>query len=141
MVEEIWQASSFCPEGYVSTPQAILSAGQFWFPELYEAAVRAASSNADTNGTLGASVESLAQALSPRFSDAVVYTVGALVVTTVRRLRNCLHQRTLDAFYFTRDGPQKVDENFWPTIEADRILELGTYWPFVGDSLWQAFPE
>jgi hypothetical protein len=131
MGDEIWQASSFCPEGYVSTPQAILRAAQFWFPEQYGAAVRAAGSNAEgTNGTIDASVETLARALSPQFPDTMVHTIGKLVLTTVQRLRNLLYQRTIDTVYFTRDGPQTVDEKFWATTEADGILELGTHWPF-----------
>jgi hypothetical protein len=73
MADEIWQASSFCPEGYVSTPHAILKAAQFWFPEQYGAAVRAAGSTAEgPNGIMNASVEALARALSPQFPDAFV---------------------------------------------------------------------
>lgn len=72
MADENWQASSFCPEGYVSSPQAILRAAQFWFPKQYDAAFRAPSSiGAGTNGTTEASVEMLSQALSPRFPDAL----------------------------------------------------------------------
>ena len=40
MANEI--ASSFCPEGYVLTAEAILRAAQFWFPEQCGAAVGAA---------------------------------------------------------------------------------------------------
>ncbi|HTE76903.1 MAG TPA: hypothetical protein VK653_09195 [Xanthobacteraceae bacterium] len=137
MADEIWQASSFCPEGYVSTPQAILRAAQFWFPEQYDAAVRAVgSTSAGTNGKIDRSVEPLARALSPQFLDAFVYTVGELVVTTVQRLRNFLYQGTIDTVYFTRDGAQRVDEKFWATTEADGILELGTYWPFGKPNRW-----
>ncbi len=143
MADEIWQAKSFCPEGYVSIHQAIFRAAQFWFPEQYGAAFRAAgSSAAGTNGTIAGSIEALERALSQQFpDDAFVYTAGELFVTTLQRLRNSLHRGTIDAVYFTRDGPQRVDAKFWATTEADGILELGTYWPFGKPTRYEARPN
>lgn len=70
-----------------------------------------------------------------------MYTVGELVATTVQRLRKVLHEGTIDAVYFTRDGPQRVDEKFWATTEADGILEQGTYWPFGKPKRWHDAPN
>ena len=140
MAHEI--ASSFCPEGYVSTDQAIYRAAQFWFPEQCGAAVRAAGSTAaGTNGTTDASFEALTRALSPQFPDASTYMVVELLVTTVQRLRNYLHRGTIDAVYFTRDGPQRVDGKFWATTDADGTLEQGAYWPFGKPKRWQEAPN
>ena len=60
---------------------------------------------------------------------------------TVQQLRNSLHQGTIDAVYFTPDGPQRVDEKFWATTEADGILEQGTYWPFGKPKRWHEAPN
>jgi hypothetical protein len=140
MAHEI--ASSFCPEGYVSTPQAILRAAQFWFPEQCGAAVRAAGSTAaGTNGTIDAILEAFTRSPWPQFADAFEHTVGELVGMTVQRLRKVLHEGTIDAVYFTRDGPQRVDEKFWATTEADDILERGTFWPFGKPYRWQEAPN
>ena len=133
---------SFCPEGYVSTPQATLRAAQFWFPEQYNAAVRAADSTAaGTNVKIDAPFEVLVRALSPQFPDALVSRVGGLFGRTVQRFRNALHQGAIDAVYFTRDGPQRVDKEFWATTEANEILELGTYWPFGKPKPWHEAPH
>jgi hypothetical protein len=140
MAHEI--ASSYCPEGYVSTAHAILRAAQFWFPEQCGAAVRAAGSTAaGTNGTIDAILEVFTRAPWPQFPYAFEYTVGELVGMTVQQLRNSLHQGTIDAVYFTRDGPQRVDENFWATPEADDTLQRGTYWPFGKPYRWQEAPN
>ena len=75
MANEI--ASSFCPDGYVLTAQAILRAAQFWFPEQYGAAVRAAGSTAaGTNGTIDAILEAFTRAPWPQFPYAFEYTVA-----------------------------------------------------------------
>ncbi len=140
MANEI--ASSFCPEGYVLTAQAILRAAQFWFPEQCGAAVRAAGSTAaGTNGTIDAILEAFTRAPWPQFPYAFEHTVRELVGMTVQQLRNSLHQGTIDAVYFTPDGPQRVDEKFWATTEADGILEQGTYWPFGKPKRWHEAPN
>ena len=140
MADELGQAGAFCPEGYVPTPYAILRAAQFWFPEQCRAVVKAAGSTvAGANGTIDASVGALARALSLQFPDTFVF--GELVVPTVQRLRNSLHQGTIDAVYFTRDGPQRVDKEFWATTVADGILESGTYWPFGMPNRWHEAPK
>jgi len=123
---------SFCPEGYVSIRQAIFRAAQFWYPEQYGAAFRAAgSSAAGNNDTIPGSIEALERAISQQFpDDAFVDTAGQLFVTTLHRLRDSLHHGTIDAVYFTRGGPQTVDKKFWATTEAEGILVSGTYWPY-----------
>jgi hypothetical protein len=133
---------SFCPEGYVSIRQAIFRAAQFWYPEQYGAAYRAAgSSAAGNNDTIPGSIEALERAISQQFpDDAFVDTAGKLFVTTLQCLRDFLHHGIIDAVYFTGDGPQKLDKNFWATTEADEVLETGTYWPYGKPNRWSEPP-
>ena len=59
----------------------------------------------------------------------------------MQQLRNFLRKGKIDAVYFTRDGPQRVDEKFWATTEADGVLELDTYWPFGEPIRWHQAPN
>ena len=120
----------FCPDGYVPAQEAIVRAAKYWFPERIAALERAAAPQSETKPDN--SFEALARALSqpPGIPDAWRPAFEEIASQTVRRLRNFLHQGKLKAYYFQQDGCQPVSRDFWPTAQADGVMESGIYWPF-----------
>jgi hypothetical protein len=126
----------FCPDGYVPTPEAIVRAAKYWFPERCAALERAASPQSETQPDN--SSEALARALSqpPGIPDALRHEFLDIVNPTIHRLRNFLHEGKLKAYYFRDDGSHFVSREFWATPDADGVMESGTYWPFGKASRW-----
>jgi hypothetical protein len=120
----------FCPDGYVPAQEAIVRAAKYWFPERFAALERAAAPQSETKPDN--SFEALARALSqpPGIPDAWRPAFEDIASETVHRLRSFLHRGELKAYYFQQDGCQSVSRDFWPTAQADGVMESGIYWPF-----------
>ena len=131
--------NGFCPDGYVPTQEAIIRATQSWFPERLAALERAAAPPSETNPDKSP-LDPLARALSslsrPVFPAALELEAKDMINQVVQRLRNLLHQGKLVAYYFENDGRKSVSRDFWATVQADGIMESGTYWPFGKPARW-----
>jgi hypothetical protein len=127
--------SAFCPDGYVPSPEAIVTAMQYWFAETLAAIEVSAAGASATKGEPDSGVDALARALSKlSIHDALRDAIKDIVTETLHQLRQSLHQgKLLNASYFgdgLLDGCQAVKPDFWATPEADGVLESGIYWPF-----------
>src|SRR5258708_833168 len=130
--------SSFCPDGYVPTQDAVTIAAQYWFADKWaEIETLAARNSAIMDETEKGGVAELARALSrPPIPDALRDQCADIVTQTVHRLRNHLHQgKLLKAYYFgglfrPSEGRQTLPPEFWATSVADGVLESGKYFPF-----------
>lgn len=122
--------SVFCPDGYVPVQAAIARATEYWFPERLAALERAAAPQSEPKPDN--SLDALARVLSqpPLIPDAFRHEFQDIVIQTVHRLRNFLHQGKLKAYYFGDNGCRSVSREFWATAHADDVMESGTYWPF-----------
>jgi hypothetical protein len=118
----------FCPDGYVSSQEAVLLAAKVWFPET--AASIEAVVLEKTNQLAGClpSYAPLPKELRRLYEE--------IAGQTVPRLRNFLHQGNLKAYYFENDGPHSVSREFWATAQADGMIESGAYWPFGRPTRW-----
>jgi hypothetical protein len=128
--------SFFCPDGYVPAPEAIARATEYWFPERLAALERAAAPQSEPKPDN--SLETLTRALSqtPLVPDALRHELQGIVIETVHRLRNLLHQGKLTTYYFGDNGCRSVSLEFWATAHADGVIESGTYWPFGKPTRW-----
>jgi hypothetical protein len=115
--------SSFRPDGYLTTPEALWEAARHWHaPQL--AALEAS-----------AAAESLANGVIPQETQQV----ADIVPKIVNRLRNILHDKRLTAYYFGSlfsEGRSAVNHNFWATAEAEGVLESGMFFPFGKPTRW-----
>ena len=84
------------------------------------------------------SLETLTRALSqtPLVPDALRHELQGIVIETVHRLRNLLHQGKLTTYYFGDNGCRSVSLEFWATAHADGVIKSGTYWPFGKPTRW-----
>jgi len=115
----------FCPDGYVSTKDAIGLAARHWFSEQVDRLEAAVASQSSTRPMTP--LEQAAQAFSlPHVNEQW----REIENETVHRLRSLLHQGELKADYFDTYGRHSVPREFWATTQADRVLESGMYWPF-----------
>jgi hypothetical protein len=126
---EISSMPDFCPDGYVSTPDAIATAAAHWFPEQINALEMSSWSQPGSKpeNPIDAAVRAFSQ---PQVPEGLVHAFSEIADPTVHRLRNCLHQGELDAHYFANNGRHTVPREFWATAEANGVLELGIFWPF-----------
>jgi hypothetical protein len=115
----------FCPDGYVSTQQAIATAAERWFVEQVQKLKKAMQSQPERKPE--GHIEQAVRAFSgPEFPEEF----RQLASQTVLRMRSLLHRGELTAYYFDNQGRHSVPRNFWGTAEADGILESGVCWPF-----------
>jgi hypothetical protein len=116
--------SVFCPDGYVSIPNAVLMVAKFWFPLQIAAPERVTESQSETkpDNSIDTAVSSL---LPPQILDALYNALSE----TAHRLRNVLHRGGLKGYYFENDGHHFVSRDFWATTDADEVMESGI-WPF-----------
>ena len=124
--------SSFCPDGYVTTPEAIYEAALSWHAERL-AALEGSAAAVSSTGNRG--VEALSWAISTqhRISQEVQQLYAEIVPKIVNRLRNLLYEGKLTAYYFGglfSTGRNAVPSEYWATVEADGVLEAGSYFPF-----------
>jgi hypothetical protein len=115
----------FCPEGYVSTQQAIARAAERWFAEQAQRLEEAMESPSERmpDGHIDQAVRAFS---SPEFPEEF----QEIATQTVLQMRNFLHRGELTAYYFDSQGRHSVPRDFWATAEADGVLESGVYWPF-----------
>jgi hypothetical protein len=118
----------FCPDGYVSSQEAVLRAAQFWFPEKV--------ASLDTVVLENVNKESVSSLSYPQLPEELRKLFEGITGQTVPRLRNFLHQGKLKAYYFENDGCRTVSRKFWATAQADGVIESGTYWPFGKPTRW-----
>ncbi|MFZ1884043.1 MAG: hypothetical protein WAU53_10710 [Rhodoplanes sp.] len=127
--------SAFCPDGYVPVPEAIARAAEYWLPERLAALERTYALQLEPKPDN--SLETLARVLSqPSISDALRNELQGIVIETVHRLRNSLHQGELTTYYFEDYGRRSVSCEFWATADADGVIESGTYWSFGRPTRW-----
>jgi hypothetical protein len=127
--------SDFCPDEYLPTPEAIVRAAEYWFPDKISAvdAAAAPESRMKPNNNLDAVVRAFSQ---PQVPDAWRHAFEEIVGQTAHRLRSFLHQGTLEAYYFGNDGRHSVSREFWATPLAHGVVETGVYWPFGHPKRW-----
>jgi hypothetical protein len=119
----------FCPEGYVSTQQAIARAAERWFAEQFHKLEKAMELQAERKPE--GHIEQAVRAFSgPEYPEEF----RQIAFETVLRMRNLLHRGELSAYYFDNYGRHSVPRDFWATAEADAVLESGVYWPFGAPS-------
>jgi hypothetical protein len=118
----------FCPDGYVSSQEAVLLAAQFWFPETV--------ASLETVVPEKVNQEAVRPLSCPQPPEELRTLYEGIAGRTVPRLRNCLHQGKLKAYYFENDGCRSVPREFWATAQADGVIESGTYWPFGKPTHW-----
>jgi hypothetical protein len=118
----------FCPDGYVSSQEAVLLAAKFWFPEKVASLEMVALEKVNQEAVRSPSY--------PRLPEELRKLFEGIAGQTVPRLRNFLHQGKLKAYYFENDGCRFVSREFWATAEADGVIESGTYWPFGNPTRW-----
>lgn len=119
--------NDFCPEGYLSTQQAVYKAAENWFPPGFAVSeCLSPETDAAPKNPLEAAVHAFSQPSVPDIPDQWMY----IFRETLTRLRNHLHQGSLKAYYFTRDGRHALAIEFWATKQANGAIETGTYWPF-----------
>jgi hypothetical protein len=117
----------FCPDGYVSSQEAVLLAAKFWFPEKVAALETAATDKPSSE---------VGRNSYPQVPEKVRQIFEEIAGQTVPRLRNFLHQGKLKAYYFTDDDCHSISQGFWATAQADGVIESGTYWPFGTPPRW-----
>jgi hypothetical protein len=103
----------FCPDGYVSSQEAVLRAAQFWFPEKV--------ASLDTVVLENVNKESVRTLSYPQLPEELRKLFEGIAGQTVPRLRNFLHQGKLKAYYFENDGCRTVSRKFWATAQADGV--------------------
>lgn len=116
----------------MTTPEAIYEASLSWHAE------RLASlevSAAPVSSTEHHGVEALSWAISTlhRISQEIHQVYAEIVPKIVNRLRNFLYESTLTGYYFGglfSSGRNAVPSEFWATLDADGVLESGSYFPF-----------
>jgi hypothetical protein len=125
--------SSFHPNGYVTTPEAILEAAVHWYAERLAALEASAAAGLSTELR---GVEALSRAISrhDRISQEIQQVYSEIVPQIVNRLRNILHtDKLLKVYYFGglfSNGRHAIDSDFWATAAADGVLESGKFFPF-----------
>jgi hypothetical protein len=105
--------------------QAVYIAAKFWFPE-----------KVASHETAVADDPSLHVLSYPQLPEDFRQDFEEIAGSTVRRLRNFLHQGELTAYYFTSNGCHPVPREFWATTEANGVIESGTYWPVGRPAQW-----
>jgi hypothetical protein len=127
--------SDFCPEGYLTTQDAILRAANYWYPDNIAALQTTEASEAQpkSKNDVEAAVRAFSQ---PHVASAWQHAFDEIGNQTVQRLRNLLHQGTLNAYYFASDGPHCIPREFWATGNADGVIETGIYWPYGRPTSW-----
>jgi hypothetical protein len=127
--------SDFCPEGYLRTPDAILRAAEYWYPNKIAALQTTEASEAQpkSKNDMEAAVRAFSQ---PHVASAWRHAFDEIANQTVHRLRNLLHQGTLNAYYFADEGSHCIPHEFWATENADGVIESGTYWPYGRPISW-----
>jgi hypothetical protein len=130
--------SSFFPDGYVPTPQAILEVAEKWFEQRLREVETLVASELASNAEPKSGVEALARALSrPPIPAPLLHK--DIVPQTVVRLRNHLFDgKLLTVYYFggLLDGCHEIRPGFWTTPAADGVLESGTYFPLGKPDRW-----
>jgi hypothetical protein len=118
--------SDFCPEGYLRTPDAILRAAEYWYPDKIAALQTAEASEAQprSKNDVEAAVRAFSQ---PHVASALQHAFDEIANQTVHRLRNLLHQGSLNAYYFASDGSHCIHRDFWATENAEGVIESGIY--------------
>jgi hypothetical protein len=125
--------SNFYPDGYLSTPNAIVKAAEHWFPEQFNEV--ASDSGSLPEAKPESPIEAAIRVFSlPQVPDVWLHAFKKIARETGHRLRNLLHQGKLDGYYFDDDGRHAVPREFWATGQADGVLESGIYWPFGAPS-------
>ena len=122
--------SSFRPDGYVSTREAMFEAGVHWHAEQFAALEAFAAADSSTEGV---EAQSHASSRHHRISPEMQQMYATIVPKIVNRLRNILHDKQLTAYYFGglfSNGPSAVDHDFCATAEAEGVLESGMFFPF-----------
>jgi hypothetical protein len=122
----------FCPDGYVSSQEAVLLAATFWFPEKVAPLETVVLEKVNQEAVHSLSYPHLPEELRKVFEG--------IAGQTVPRLRDFLHKGKLKAYYFENDGCRSVSREFWATTQADGVIESGTYWPFGTPTRWYDKP-
>ena len=129
----------FCPDGYVSTQEAIVRAAAYWFPARFAALDNrsaalesAAAPHPKSDSSLDAAVRAFSHRPIPAAwqDDTWRHEFGDVCSQTAHRLRNFLHRGTLKAYYFRDDGCHHLSREFWATAQANGVIESGICWPF-----------
>jgi hypothetical protein len=131
-----WKSHSmtdFCPDGYVSTPDAIAIAAERWFPKQFSTLEITSGSQpaVKPESPIDVAVRAFSQ---PQVPEVWLHAFSEIASQTVHGLRNFLHQGELDAYYFANDGRHTIPREFWVTAEANGVLERGIFWPFGAPS-------
>ena len=142
----------FCPEGFVPTQKAIVIAAEYWFVEDLAAITAAVADHLAPENEPESGTQRLARALSElSISDRVRLEAADILIRTANKLRHFLHEgRLLKAYYFGEfvfAGCHEIASEFWATMDADPVLESGTFFPFgqpatgtnVGHSIQSSF--
>lgn len=121
--------SDFKPEGYLRTQDAIIKAAEHWFGNKIAAlqATEASQPQPKSKNDIEAAIRAFSQ---PHVAQAWPRELEDLASQTVHRLRNLLHQGTLNAYYFLADGSHCLPRDFWATENAEGVIESGNYWPY-----------
>jgi hypothetical protein len=121
--------SSFCPDGYVATSDAILKAISTWHAEQ----IAALETPTVTDSPGGVDAQGTPPSQPPIISSEMQQVMADMVMKTTHRLRNLLYEGRLSAYYFGglfSSGRSSVPSEFWATEEANGVLESGSYFPF-----------
>jgi hypothetical protein len=121
--------SDFCPEGYLTTQAAIQKAAERWYSDKFAALQTSEAPEAQpkSKNDIEAAVRAFSQ---PHVADARLTAFEEIANQTVHRLRNLLHQGTINAYYFADDGSHCLPRDFWATENAEGVIESGNYWPY-----------
>ena len=114
--------SGFCPDGYVSIPNAVLMVAKFWFPPQIASPERVTESQSEPKPD-----NSIHNAVSGLLQPQVLDALHNALNETAHRLRNFLHQGKLKAYFFENDGHNSVSRGFWATTDADGVMESGIW--------------
>ena len=88
--------TDFCPDGYVSTPNALARAAEAWFPEQFSTLEIASEPQPEAKPE--SPFDALVRAFSqPRIPDVWLSALEKIISPTVHRFRNYLHQGKLEA--------------------------------------------
>lgn len=130
----------FCPDGYITTQEAIARAAIQWFLEQIVTLETATAggltieSNPNTDIVAMTQLDALTHALAqPPISEDLRQQFEHILTHVEHRLRNFLHQSVLTAYYFGslfHPGRNAVAPEFWATTEADKVLRSGFYQAF-----------
>jgi hypothetical protein len=120
------------PDGYLPITSAVYQALMHWFREKastslerIEKELSAADKNYSTTDPIPSHlVEIIQQKLDLDCQEEID--------KTRHRLRKALHKGDLIAVYFSTryDEPSPIPRRFWPSPEADDVLETGDYFPY-----------